>query len=264
MNKIDTEHLFGFVTGTDIGEVGDKEIETETIGRLHKRTGSYSALSQAFAFEYTPVENLRVELAAIGAYYGMSGVTGLDDLRRSGFQGVSLEMRYRLLDRERTGVGLTLLAEPHWGRFDEISGQRADQYGAGLAVLLDRELVRDRIVAAFNLLYEPEVTRSRITGAWSQEATLGVAGAVMARLGTGFFAGIETRYLRAYESFGFDNFAGHALFVGPTIFYQPSERWRITASWNAQVAGKAVSDSGALNLMNFTRHQFRLRIGYHF
>jgi hypothetical protein len=28
--EIDTEHLFGFLTGTDIGEVGEKEVESET------------------------------------------------------------------------------------------------------------------------------------------------------------------------------------------------------------------------------------------
>ncbi len=263
-NKIDTEHLFGFVTGTDIGEVGDREIEIETSGRLRKRTGSYNALSQAFALEYTPVENFRLELAAAGAYYGISGVTGLDDLRRLGFQGVSLEMRYRLLDRQRSGLGLTLLAAPHWGRIDEISGQKVNQYGAGFAVLIDKELVRDRVVAAFNLLYEPEVTRSRVTGTWSQEATLGLAGALMAQLQSGVFLGGEARYLRAYESLGFDRFAGDALFLGPTTFYRLSERWRMTASWSTQIAGKAVGDPGYLDLANFSRHQFRLRVGYQF
>src|SRR5262245_63116700 len=41
-NEVDTEHMFGFITGTDIGQVGDKELESETTGRLGKRTGSYT------------------------------------------------------------------------------------------------------------------------------------------------------------------------------------------------------------------------------
>ncbi|HEV1992571.1 MAG TPA: hypothetical protein VGR34_06885 [Candidatus Dormibacteraeota bacterium] len=44
--EIDTEHLFGFTIGTDIGEVGEKEIEGQTTGRFGKRDGSYIALSQ--------------------------------------------------------------------------------------------------------------------------------------------------------------------------------------------------------------------------
>ena len=41
--RIDTEHLFGFVIGTDVGDVGDKEMEAEVTGDLGKRPGSYTA-----------------------------------------------------------------------------------------------------------------------------------------------------------------------------------------------------------------------------
>ena len=105
-NKIDTEHLFGFLTGTDVGEAGDKEIENTTAGRFGKGTGSYRALSHTLALEYVPVENLRLEMGAIGGYHAISGVSDLDDVRRAGFQGLSLEMRYRLLARELAGFGL--------------------------------------------------------------------------------------------------------------------------------------------------------------
>src|SRR5947209_16588401 len=32
-DRIDTEHLLGFMLGTDVGEVGDREMEAEVIGR---------------------------------------------------------------------------------------------------------------------------------------------------------------------------------------------------------------------------------------
>src|SRR5262249_4678402 len=35
-DAIDTEHLFGFTIGTDIGEVGEKEFESNTLSRLGK------------------------------------------------------------------------------------------------------------------------------------------------------------------------------------------------------------------------------------
>jgi len=262
---VDTEHLFGFITGTDVGMPGEVELESETLVRSGKQSGRYTTFSQRAAIEHVPRENLRLEFAAIGVHNEISSVGGLDDLRHTEFQGLSFEARYRLIDRQQAGYGLTLLAEPHWARIDEASGQRATVYGAGLAILADKELIRDRLIGAFNLLYEPETVQSRVTSAWSHEAVLGIGGGLMAQLWPGFLAGVESRYLRAYESMGPSNFSGHALFVGPTLYYRPSEHWRITASWSLQVAGRAVDAPGsALDLVNFSRHQARLRVGYHF
>src|SRR6266700_6158741 len=52
--RIDTEHLFGFMIGTDVGEPGDKEIEGETVARWGKRPGSYFAAAPAFEAEFVP------------------------------------------------------------------------------------------------------------------------------------------------------------------------------------------------------------------
>lgn len=260
----DTENLFGFVVGTDIGNVGEVELETETTGAFGKRSGSFAARSSAFSVEYTPSRNLRLELGALVARHDISAVPDLDDVHRTNFQGLSFEMRYRLLERRQSGIGLSLLAEPHWFRTDETTGERVAQYGSGFAVLVDKELVADRIVAAFNLLYEPDVVQSRLTGMWSREAIAGAGGGLMVQLQPGFSVGAEARYLRAYDSLGFDRFAGQALFVGPNVFYRVSESWRITAAWNVQVAGRAVADPSALDLTNFSRHQIKVRIGYQF
>jgi len=260
----DTENLFGFLVGTDIGRVGEIELETETAGAFGKRSGSFAVLANAFSIEYTPAQNFRLEFGALVDRHDISGVPDLDDLRRSTFQGLSLEMRYRLLDRQSSGIGLSLRAEPHWLRVDETTGQGVAQYGSGFALLVDKELVADRVVAAFNLLYEPDAVQSRLTGAWSHEAVAGVGSGLMVLLQPGLSVGAEARYLRAYDSLGFSRFAGQALFIGPNVFYRVSDSLRITAAWNVQAAGKAVDDPGALDLTNFSRHQFRIRLGYQF
>ncbi len=72
-DAIDTEHMFGFVTGTDIGEVGDKEVEAETNGRFGKRAGAYAALTQTISFEFAPLDNIRVTPAATFDYHAVSG-----------------------------------------------------------------------------------------------------------------------------------------------------------------------------------------------
>jgi hypothetical protein len=91
-----------------------------------------------------------------------------------------------------------------------------DQIGGQYSILLDKELVPNRIVSAFNLVYEPEASRSRITGAWSHESTIRLATAIMAQAQPNILVGMEARYLRKYEGLGLDRFAGHALYLGPT------------------------------------------------
>ena len=263
-DAIDTEHLFGFTIGTDIGEVGEKEFESNTLSRLGKRFGSYSALSQSLSLEYTAVQNLRLEVSATGVYYDIVGVPGLDDRRQGAFDGLSFDMRYRILDRAHAPFGLMIDAEPHWGRVDEVSGEPVDRYGVDLALVADKELVPNRIVAAFNLLYLPEIAHSRVTGIWLRQATIGVATALMAQIGPDLFVGTEARYLRSYEGLGLDNFAGHGFFVGPTIYANLSERSWILFAWNVQIAGRSADDPASLDLKNFERHQATLKFGFTF
>jgi hypothetical protein len=163
-------------------------------------------------------------------------------------------VRYRLLDREQTSFGLLIDAEPRWGRIDETSGEPVDQYGIDLVIAIDKELVPNRVVAAFNALYGPEVSRSHVTGITSHESFLGFSTALMTQVRPGVFVGAEARYLRRYEGLGLDSFAGHAVFLGPTIYANLSERSWIAAGWSTQVAGRAADDPGWLDLTNFERH----------
>jgi hypothetical protein len=181
--------LFAFTIGTDPGEVGEKEIEGQSTGRFGKRDGSYTGLSQVLSAEFTPVENLRLEASAASIYHDIAGVTGLDDRRRGGWQALSLDLRYRLLDREHALFGLLIDAEARWGRIDETTGEPVDQYGIDLAIAIDKELIPNRIVAAFNALYAPDVFRSRETGITFHESTLGFSTALMDQVRPGIFSG---------------------------------------------------------------------------
>lgn len=262
--EIDTEHLFGFNTGSDVGEVGDREIENQLDVRFAKRTGAYAALTPMLGYEWVPIKNLRLEVSTSFAYHDISGVTGLDDRRQGAFQGLSFEMRYRLLDREKSAFGLTIDAEPHWGRVDETSGAPVEQYGIDLAILADKELVPDRLIGVLNLLYQPEAARSRVTGEWTRETTLGGSAGLMLHVRPGFFLGAEARYLRRYDGLGLDRFEGHALFLGPMTFAKLTEHWWLSTAVSVQVAGRAVDEAGPLDLVNFERVQGQFRLGYSF
>jgi hypothetical protein len=59
--EVDTEHMFGFTEGSEIGEKGESELLSETTGHFGKFGGSYSqiastieakrTLTDAFAFQ---------------------------------------------------------------------------------------------------------------------------------------------------------------------------------------------------------------------
>jgi hypothetical protein len=128
-SDVESEHLFGFTEGADIGKAGEREAETETIGRLGKSAGSYAAVTQNDSVKWLPSDNLRLAANAALAYFGISGVPGLPDTQLATLQGLSFEARYKLIDRHRGTFGLTLIAEPRWGRVDATSGETATSYG---------------------------------------------------------------------------------------------------------------------------------------
>ncbi len=261
---IDTEHLFGFMIGTDIGNVGEREFQSQTTGRFVRNGGSYRAIGQELELEFVPARNLRIELGSTFAAHNINGVAGLDDRRQLSWQGVSVDLRYRFLDRDAAPFGMTLAVETRADRIDETMAAVVRSYGTEFALAFDRKLIPNVAVAALNLIYQPEWTRFARTGAADQESTIGAALGLMAQLRPGFFLGGEARYLQRYEGIGLEELAGRALFVGPTAYVQLSPRSRLTASWSVQAWGRPAGSNVALDLVNFERHQARLIFGVNF
>src|SRR3954451_21174422 len=197
--KVDTEHIFGFTEGADIGNVRGKEFEKETSARFGKRMGLYAASSTLLDFKYVPLPGLLISPGLLVAYHGISGVPGLDDRQQIGFQGLSFELKYQLRDRKHAPFGLTLFAQPRWTRIDEASGERVSQFSSEFTLALDKEIVPQRLFGALNLIYEPEISRSHETGEQERGSGLGLSAALAAQVLPGVLIGGETRYLRAHE-----------------------------------------------------------------
>ena len=135
-------------------------------------------------------------------------------------------------------------------------------YGGELSLALDKELVKDRIFAAFNAVYDPEV--SRAPGAWVRESMLAFSVAITTQISPGIFAGGEARYMRKYDGVDLDTLSGQAFFVGPSAFWRVSKRFAISGAWSVQVAGRATDVPATLDLVKFTRQQALLRVEYNF
>jgi hypothetical protein len=262
--SVDTEHLFGFTEGTDIGAAGEKDVELDSTGRSGRQGGSFANAASEFEFKYTAFQNFRISAAAALAYYDIAGVTGLEDRRQAAMQSLSLDARFRLLDRERSPFGLTLSIAPHWGFADETTGVRIGHFGVEALLRADREIVPEQLYAGANLLFDTDRTRLRAAGDVEQEPMLGIGAAVSLQVSPGWWAGAEARYLRSYEGAGLNAFSGQALYLGPTLYARIGEKAWLSAAWNFQAWGGAVGLPGALDLTNFERHQFKFRVGYEF
>jgi hypothetical protein len=259
--EVDTEHMFGFTEGSDIGETGEKELETDSTGRFGKFDGSYNNVATALEAKYSFSDRFRLSAVATVAYYDIAGVSAFDDRRQAALQSISFDARFRLLDREQAPFGLTLSVEPRRGFTDEMSGEGGDQYGAEFRLLADRELVPGRLFAALNVSYEPEQTRLRASGETLRDSMLGIGAALAMQVMPNVFIGAEARTLWHYEGLGLNSFAGQALYVGPTLYATVGQGYFLSAAWNVQVWGAVAGTSGVLDLVNFERHQAKLRVG---
>jgi len=77
--EVDTEHMFGFTEGSDIGEAGEKELEADSTGRFGKLGGSYNTVATALEAKYSFSDRFRLSAVATVAYYDITGVNAIDD-----------------------------------------------------------------------------------------------------------------------------------------------------------------------------------------
>ena len=134
-----------------------------------------------------------------------------------------------------------------------------EKLAAEFTLAADRELIKDRLFGAINLIYEPEWVRVSATGAVERESTIGASLALMAQVMPSVFVGGEVRYLRAYEGVALNRFAGEALFAGPSVVVNVNDKLALVAAWSTQVAGRPADTAAALDLENFERHRLKLK-----
>jgi len=261
---IDTEHVYGFMIGGDVGSFGEREFQTDATGRFSKRAGTYQALGQQFEVEFVPIRNFRIEFGTTLSAFEIQSVGGFVDRNQADWQGASFDLRYRFLNRANDPFGLTLALESHGNRFDETTAARAHNYGTELTLALERDLVPGLVVATLNLGYQPDWTHFAGALTAEQESTLSAAFGVMTQPRPGFLLGGEARYFRKYQGIGPDGLVGEAFFIGPTAYFQLSERARLTATWSIQAWGRPAGASATLDLVNFERQQARLVLGFNF
>jgi hypothetical protein len=262
--EIETKYIFGFTTGSGIGLEGEKEFTVDTIGRFGKRDGHYAATETKYEFEFTPSQFVQIEFGALGSTHAIGGVTGLDDRNQVAATGGFAEFRYLALERTSNNpLSVTLAFEPTVRMTDETSGEAVHNYEFETTVNADLELVKNRLFAGFNLLYEPEVTQTMF-GDTVREATFGGSAALSLRVVSNVVLGGEVWYLRHYDAVNLSAFTGDAILLGPTLYVQFTPKMFMTAAWNVQVWGREIGNPVSLNLAEFQRHRARLKFAWEF
>jgi len=264
-HEAESKYLFGFIDGADIGNEGEKAIEYESTGSFTKRGGRYSAIEHELAFEHVPTQNFAYEVSAHGIQHSISGVEGLDDRNSTAFNGLSAKLRYLIIGRgPGSPFGLTVSAEPEWARIDGTDGTRTLSYASQFKLVADTELIANRLYAAINLIYEPEVAKPVDSGMWERSSSAGVSLGLAYRMTPTFALGVGAEYDRAYDGLAFQTFAGHALFAGPTLQINLTRKVLLAAAFSAQLAGHAVDDPRPLDLTNFARYRSNLKLEFEF
>lgn len=132
------------------------------------------------------------------------------------------------------------------------------------SIIADTELAPNRLFAAFNATYTPEIARQFGTPNWQGASTLGLKTALTYRITPNVALGGEVEYYRAYGGAGFNRFAGDALLADPTCFFQFTNKLFLSAAYSTQIAGHAAGNANFLDLTNFTLNKARLKLIWEF
>ncbi len=257
--------IFGFTSATDVGNVGDKGLALENDGSYGRRDMRSRVVTQKLEFSRTFAPNWSYAASLFGAWSNIKNSTDFDNRNTYNFDGMSMEVRHRFIERSASNpFAFTFAIEPRWGRVDTVSGMNATNYGAEFKLQADRAL-SEKLFWAVNANFGTSRGRDAIDGTWSNSSESVVSSALTyAVVDDKLFMGGEARWYQAWNTGFFGKLDGQALFVGPTVAYKASESVMLNAVFLPQIAGKARSVAGPLDIDNFERANFRLKLAVGF
>jgi hypothetical protein len=257
--------IFGFTSGTDVGKLGDHGIALESSGAYGSRDGRYRGLSQKLELSGTLVENWSFAGSVFGAWTDIRNSSVFADRTSYGFDGASFEIRRRVIERSATNrFAVTLAIEPRWARIDGKSGMQAPAFAAETKLQVDAPIVNG-LYWAGNINYAAGRARDPLNLTWSKSSGTSVSSAVTYEaVKDEFFMGVEGRYQQSWNSAFFGHLNGQGVFFGPTLAWKMDENVMLNAVLLPQIAGKARGAASPLDLDNFNRANYRVKLAVGF
>ena len=251
-----TEHIFGFAQGPGIGSKGEGEIESISIGSFGK-IGSYNQVDTETSLRYNVSNALRLSVGTLTDAYNIHDVPDINNRTAFDFSGVIAEARLNLIDDRTHPYGLSLSFDPQYRQFDPLSGARQGNTALPVSLLSDVSLIPSKLLAALNVVYVPSFFGAVAGGPGHNEDVVVLADLAYGVTPKLFLAG-EVRHETLIQA---GSPTAHALFLGPSVFYNVAPAFDVKVAWAIQVP-----DAGArsLDLDAFTRHQVELQLVYGF
>ena len=261
--EVPGDDIFGFTSTTDTGEKGDIGFANELTGFRGKRSGSYLALSNKMELSYTPAEDWWVAASGFVSYNNINGVPDFLNINRTQFEGFSAEIQYRVIKRSASNpFALAVAVEPAYAFIDLSTGQKSNAYGAAFKLLVDAVVVPDRIFWAANVVWAPvrgqDVTDRSI---WTTSSASQLTTALTFQLSEKLFVGADFMQFTTYDGSFFNQRAGYAYYLGPTLLWKITDKIVFNTTWQPQIAGRSSDNTNlTYDLDTFTRAQFRFKL----
>lgn len=240
INALAGESPFGWIYTADVHPQGTFEYEHWSYLQESQAGGDYSFLQNREEIEYGVTPRLQVSgylnWSSVDAKRnepdGSTGGPGTDlganddpfgRYKRTGYDSVSAEVIYQVMNPLTDPIGLAVYVEPEIGpREREIE----------LRLIAQKNFIDDRLIVAANLwtAFEHENMKMEEERATMLELDLGVS----YRFANNWSAGIEARNHREYDGYWYGNKAHSAWFLGPNLHYA-SRHWWLTAAWRHQL-----------------------------
>jgi opacity protein-like surface antigen len=290
------ENLLGYVSGAETLPQGASESYVWLTHRWDKGQGKYSAYDAELEYEYGVTSRFTASAALLGQSIDTSGLVidaYLPGAESYGMKpsGIEVKGKYNFLSPAMDPVGLSAMFELHHAWLDPHSGKDKDTTSFDVSMQLQKYFLDDQLVAVANAGFEGTYAKRYPLDAATQasanaamqaltgdpaatfewptkpemeiEFTLG--GGLSYRVAPNWNVGVETVYQTEFETeVGQERWSW---FAGPSIHYGGKEWWA-TLTWFNQLAGgreKYINQADDnLHLIEKTRNELRLKLGYNF
>jgi hypothetical protein len=277
--------VFGFGAGSDVADPGSLAAGLEYGGGFGERGRRFSTHSLKAQLSYGLLPCLEVGPSLnTGMANGRDRFSPISD--RTSVFGGQVEFKYKLLGRATHGLGLTLVTEPGYSVFNArlkdpltpfVGSERSHGFSNTYKALTDFAIVPDKLFGALSVEFahaytsrEPLglagcATNGISSGGYCRSSNLNFRAALAYKAADPFFVGAEVQYLSAYDGAFLNRFAGSAVFVGPTFFWEiVPGKVAVNAAWATQVSGKARGVPGNLDTTNFSQHIAKAKLAFTF
>ncbi len=276
------EASFGYVQGTETLPKGAVEVIQNLTKRWDKGQGTYTAYDSKTEFEYGFTDRFTGAVYLLGnsvntAGLQIDGYLPADIDTGMKYSGFEISAKYNLLSPVKDDFGLAIYASGLSTHLDPHSGQNKDKYTIETWLLAQKNFLDDQLVWVANVgLESTYAKRYPIAGmVLTQEewpttpemeiATL-IGTGISYRVAANWFVGVEALYDAEYETeVGQERWSIQA---GPNIHYGAKDWW-FTATWLPQLKGGGFENYPGqtdtnLHLIEKTKQEFRLKIGFNF